>query len=137
MNSATLDTKDSISANDITITITAYPEHIPIGELLPEESEEYCNAIMKEAEWNVWAWACLKITATIRGHEGPGVYLGGCSYASSEHVLRDRDYESEAWEAILDCYKELQKYGVRDAISEETIKTALKHSPVACKEDYW
>ncbi len=69
MNSATLDTKDSISANDITITITAYPEpDVSIRGELFDMSEEEMVELEKKAERNVWAWSSVHVEASIRGY---------------------------------------------------------------------
>ncbi len=138
MNSATLDTKDSISANDITITITAYPEpDVSIRGDLFDMSEEEMVELEKKAERNVWAWSTIEVKATIRGYTSPlGAHLGCCSYKDGPDFRKGGYFEQKAEEAIREAYEELQSFGVKDELTQETIQAAIEHSEVSYREEF-
>lgn len=60
---------------------------------------------------DVWAWACVKVTATWNGIEGTD-YLGGCSYKDEKDFKQNSGYyesmKDEALEDLKRTIKEMQ-----------------------------
>jgi hypothetical protein len=80
----------------VTFKVTCHEEHIPIkgnyivsGDDYDREQEQL---LLKELEYNEWAWCCIKVTAEYKGLKECD-YLGGCSYDSEEDFKNCGYYE--------------------------------------------
>lgn len=59
--------------------------------------------ILKDLEWNPWAWCVVEVRATWRGLS-EHAYLGGCSYANEEDFkscVYYEDLKCEAYERLI------------------------------------
>lgn len=88
---------------EATITVRALPEDIPIegncsaiSEKVDAENED---TVRRLAEYSVWGWCCIFVTASWRGLSGQDI-LGCCSYKSEEDFKRD-DYYTDMVDVAL------------------------------------
>ena len=92
----------------VTFEITVEPEHIPVrgnamasGDAATDKRIE--DRIIRDSDWNEWAWCMVRVTASFNGFEGDAC-LGCCSYASERGFRRDGywpDMKREAFDALL------------------------------------
>lgn len=101
---------------DIEYTLELLPEDMPVrGNALAsgDESEDKRaeDAILKELEWNPWAWCCIKVTASWHGIKGVD-YLGGCSYKDEMEFKQEggyyEDMKAQALEDLKRTIREMQ-----------------------------
>ncbi len=77
--------------------IEAMPEDCPVrGNALASGDDavdrEHEDRILAELDaGNIWAWCCVKVTATCAGHTGVD-YLGCCNYADETDFRREGGY---------------------------------------------
>ncbi len=82
--------------NNASFSIEALPEDVPLkGQIMASGDDEADRAaelaIEKELEWNPWAWALVKVTASYLNWHGVN-YLGGCSYEDEEDFKKGGYY---------------------------------------------
>jgi hypothetical protein len=72
------------------------PEHIPYkgncSAVDPETDRKAEEWIRRQlARGNLWAWCCVKVTASLGDQEGVD-YLGGCSYKNVDQFIQPGGY---------------------------------------------
>jgi hypothetical protein len=78
--------KTALQEKDVTFEVTAEMDDLPVrGNALAsgdDEADRECEdeIIRRLNQGDVWAWACVKVTARFGEHEAHD-YLGACSYA--------------------------------------------------------
>ena len=106
------------------ITLTVKPEtdspegHFASGD--DEQDKADVAKILKEAEWNEWAWCVVKVAAKYKAWEGHD-YLGGCSYQDEADFRSGGYYEdmiSQALDALADEI-------LRDDAALEALKSTI------------
>lgn len=94
-----------LTRDDVIITVEALPEdsspegHFSTGD--DERDRKICAEIREKAEWNSWAWCCIKVTASWRGHSASD-YLGGCCYDSKEEFVSEGGYYDDMVDRALE-----------------------------------
>jgi hypothetical protein len=81
-------------------------DHFDSGD--PEFDKEDCKRIRENAEWNIWAWCCVKVSMTFAGLQSCA-YLGGSSYLDEEDFMNDGYYEDMKSECLEDLNKQLKE----------------------------
>jgi len=101
-----------LTEDEVEFEVEAEPEYIaPEGCFASGDDEadaEMCKQIRKDAEWNEWAWCCVKVTARWKGYKAVD-YLGACSYESKEDFMQPGGYfDSMKHEALTALNKNLK-----------------------------
>ena len=97
----------------VTYKITPLPEDIPVrGNLVysgdPDLDREDEDAVIADLEiGNDWAWCCVEVKCEYMGFSG-SAYLGGCSFKSEEHFLKDGYYLDMQIEAFSELCEKLE-----------------------------
>jgi hypothetical protein len=115
-----------LKQTEVTFTLEAEEEHIPVrGNVLCSGDDALDRATEDEIiarldRGDVWAWACVTVTATYTmpdsGETLVGrAYLGGCSYAGAEDFKRDGYYEDMKIEALEELHKAVSAEIMRGA----------------------
>jgi hypothetical protein len=104
--------KKKLTVNDIVFTIECLAEDLPVrGNIMDsgdkDADREAEDKVIKESEWNEWAWCCVKVTAKLAGFEGHD-YLGGCSYNDEKDFKQGGYYEDMKNVATDNLYKAIQ-----------------------------
>ena len=113
-----------LTRDDVTITVEALPEdmapeeHFATGD--DEQDRKICAEIREKAEQNEWAWCCIKVTASWRGHRASD-YLGGCCYDSKEDFIAQNDYYPDMVDRALE---ELNAEVLSDYETLKTLETS-------------
>lgn len=101
--------------DQVVYEIEAEFDYIPIrGNALVSGDDELDRKVEDEliervGNGDVWAWASVKVTASIPGIDLEGVdYLGGCSYRDEEDFKQDGYYEDMKAQALEDLEKQIQ-----------------------------
>ncbi len=90
-----------------------------------------------EAERNKKEWSSVHVEASIRGYSSEfGAHLGCCSYKDGPDFRKGGYFEQMAEEAIREAYGDLQHFGVKDELTQETIQAAIVHSEVSYREKF-
>lgn len=71
------------------VTVNAEPEHLHPRDCM--ENVEEIDRIVKEAEWNVWAWCSVEVKVSWNGLS-ESEFLGGCSYDSEADFKQPGGY---------------------------------------------
>lgn len=82
---------------EVTFTLTAEVDEIPVrgnalcsGDALEDKACE--DALLARLDdGDIWAWACVTVTATYREFSGAEI-LGACSYRDEEEFKKDSYY---------------------------------------------
>ena len=94
-----------LTRDDVTITVEALPEDQHPDDCFalddPEAQKKIVDEILEKAEWNEWAWCCIKVTVSWRGHSASD-YLGACSYDSKEAFVAEDGYYSDMVDRALE-----------------------------------
>jgi hypothetical protein len=94
-----------LTRDDVTITVEALPEDSPPEGHFASGDDEFdrkiCAEIREKAEWNSWAWCCIKVTVSWRGHSASD-YLGACSYDSKEEFVSEGGYYDDMVDRALE-----------------------------------
>jgi hypothetical protein len=96
---ATLKQITDLVAQNAHIAIEPRPEYSH-----PRDSFEFqddIDHVIKEAQWNEWAWCCVKVSATYKGIT-ESEYLGACSY-KDEADFRACDYFKDMARCCIEC----------------------------------
>jgi hypothetical protein len=85
-----------LNEKEVEYTLTLEPEYMEVrGNAMASgddaEDRKVEDAILRELEWNPWAWCCMKVTASWRRIEGVD-YLGGCSYKDEKEFKQPGGY---------------------------------------------
>lgn len=101
--------------DQVVYAIEAEFDDIPIrGNALMSGDDELDRKVEDELierveDGDVWAWASVKVTASIPGIELEGVdYLGGCSYKDEEGFKVGGYYEDMKAETLADLERQLE-----------------------------
>lgn len=111
-----------LTAEDITVTLTAEPEDIPVrGNAMASGDDRHDKRVEDQIiadleSGNEWAWCCAKVTGTYMGLRATA-YLGACSYKNAEDFRRDGYYT----DLVNDCLRDLQQQ-LNDLIRRNTTK---------------
>lgn len=113
-----------LTRDDVIITVEALPEDTsPEGHFASGDDEldrQTCAEIRSKAEWNAWAWCCIKVTVSWRGHRASD-YLGGCCYDSKEEFVAEGGYYDDMVDRALE---ELNAGVQRDYEALKTLETS-------------
>lgn len=111
-----MSTETTTWKDQVMYAIEAEFDDIPIrGNALVSGDDELDKQVEDELierveNGDVWAWASVKVTASIPGIDLEGVdYLGGCSYQDEEDFKRCGYYEGMKAEALADLEKQIEK----------------------------
>ncbi len=104
------------------IYFEALEEHIPLNELLPEETQESLEEI-----WSENYVFCAKVTAEKKGIEISSDYLGACIYGSYEEFYETKgDYFDDMVNTVInEAKKELPKL-IEELSNTENEETEIK-----------
>lgn len=99
-----------LTIKDVQITVECLPEDISVrGNCMAsgdDSFDKYCeDKILAELEHNPWAWCTVKVTVECEGLEATD-YLGGCSYRSKNHFIRNSGYYRDM---VNKCLEELNE----------------------------
>jgi hypothetical protein len=95
--------------NEVEFTVTCEPEDIDPHSQFDDDS--IAEQILKDLEWNEWAWCSVKVTAKWAGFEGVD-YLGGCSYLDEADFRQPGGYfEDMQKEALTDLKRNIERAG--------------------------
>ena len=89
------------TAEGLQIYFEALEEHLPLSEILPEETPEELQKIYDENEIFT-----AKVTAEAAGVELAADYLGGCIYKTIDQFIEDGDYIEDMKQTVKDEAKE-------------------------------
>lgn len=97
---------------DVEFSIECLPEGLQIegnASAIDEETDkEIADNIYEQLDnGNMWAWCCVKVTASYKGIEGTD-YLGGCSYKSEKDFKSDGYYSDMKQQAFDDLISQLK-----------------------------
>ena len=90
----------TLTSNDITVVVTAFPEEIPVkGNAICSGDEAFDRGvesdIVKRLEMgDIWAWATVCVTGSWEGLT-MNQYLGCCCYESEEDFRNNSGYFEE------------------------------------------
>jgi hypothetical protein len=95
----------SLCADEVTFTITAEVDELPVrsnamasgDDAADKETEDEILARLDRGD--VWAWACVTVTACWRNWTG-STSLGTCSYANERDFKRDAYYDDMRADAL-------------------------------------
>jgi hypothetical protein len=102
----------SLLADEVTFSLSIEEEEDPVKGHFesdePEKDKELEKEILSRLDrGDLWAWCCVKITASWNGLHGV-TYLGCCSYESEEDFIKCNDYcQSMKDEALEELNKSL------------------------------
>ena len=121
----------ALTRDDVTIEVTCSPEDMHPDDSFglddPEEQKAIVDQILADAEWNEWAWCCVRVRVSWKGFHADD-YLGACSYKSKEDFIESNDYYADMVDnALEELNKELSD-------TYETLK-ALEHTNTAMYSD--
>jgi hypothetical protein len=118
-----------LTRDDVEISVEALPEDMHPGDsfgLDDPEEQKIVDNIIERAESNIWAWCCIRVRVTWRGHAGTA-YLGGCSYESKEDFIKQDDYYPDMVdEALADLNRELK--ALYEELDELAITSSVQRS---------
>lgn len=72
--------------------------------LEPRDQKQVVEKILKDLEWNPYAWFCAHVMARYKGFQGHD-YLGACSYKNEQDFMNDgyyHDMKSSALDQLCD-----------------------------------
>lgn len=75
--------------NHCSITVTPEAEYLHPKDVFEDERD--VHHVIKESEWNSWAWCCVCVTVTFHGITESD-YMGTCSYKDQKEFEDDGDY---------------------------------------------
>jgi len=102
-----------LKPEEVTFSISVEMDDTPVrgnalasGDSYVDRQEE--DLILKQLNnGNIWAWACVKVTATWKGYSEYDI-LGGCSYESEEEFKADCYYEDMKDRALEELQNKLE-----------------------------
>lgn len=104
----------TLTKDDIHISVTAYPEDIPVkGNVICSGDEDFDHQVESEIlkrmeQDDVWAWATVCVSAEWEDLK-EAEYLGCCCYADEEEFCQEGGYYEEmVEEAINNLNKRMQ-----------------------------
>ena len=92
-----------IKESEVEFSITVEPEYMTSPrEMFPEPCDvELCEKIIKDAEWNEWAWCTVAVKASFKdGAITAEDYLGCCSYEDEADFKAGGYYEDMRQQAL-------------------------------------
>jgi|SRR6185295_17241197 len=102
---------------DVTFTLAAEMDDTPVrGNAMASGDDAadkgYEDEIIERLDnGDVWAWACVCVTAEWRGMEG-AQYLGSCCYENEEDFIKNsghyEDMKQEAYDNLIEQIKALK-----------------------------
>ena len=105
-----------LTEKDVTFTIECLEEDLPIeGNAMASGDDEFDRGVCRDIQraldrGNLWAWCCVKVTATYRAPNGQTFrgtdYLGACSYESDKDFVRCNDSCADMKDRALDDLNE-------------------------------
>jgi hypothetical protein len=97
-----------------TVKVSCEPEHIHPKDCFDDARD--IAEIVEKAEWNEWAWCCIRVKVTFEGIS-ESEYLDGCSYDSEKDFVTSGDnYE----DMLHNCFATLEKRLIK---LHETVST--------------
>ncbi len=86
--------------SEASFNLETIPEDMHPSECFDVEFKDEVDRIVKEAEWNIWAWCVVKVTASWNGIEASD-YLGACSY-DSEDEFKSAEYYQDMKNQVVE-----------------------------------
>lgn len=111
------------NSDEVTFGLTAEPEEFAPDFDFDDDTNE---RILADAEDNVWAWACVKVSASWGGFTGD-VYLGGCNYKDEADFRANSGYfEDLLREAMENLLQKIKDAGWEVVCTGRDVEDALK-----------
>jgi len=95
-----------LEISEVIFSITCLEEYMPIrGNVCCSGDSDYDrkieDMIIKNSEWNPWAWCAIRVTANWNNLIGED-YLGGCSYENERDFILNSGYYEDMKQFALD-----------------------------------
>ena len=99
----------AIAKENVTIQVKALNEdEDPKNHFDFDDCEAIVEKIIKDSEWNEWAWCNAHVKVSYLGLNA-GEYLGCCSYVSKEDFMKDDYFNDMVERCMLDLTEQIEK----------------------------
>jgi hypothetical protein len=104
-----------LTPNDVTITVTAEPEQMPVrGNAIvsddPKKDKRVEDRIIRRLDnGDIWAWASVEVKCEYEGLTAVD-YLGWCTYKDERDFIKNSgSYKDMVRNCIIDLQKQLEE----------------------------